>query len=573
MTYSAVNTIWVLVGAALVFFMQAGFSMCEAGFTRAKNTGNILMKNLMDFCIGTPCFWLIGFGIMFGSGSALFGWIDPLIMKDYSHILPAGVPLWAYAIFQTVFCATSATIVSGAMAERTKFSAYCIYSAAISLFIYPVSGHWIWGGGWLSKLGFHDFAGSTAVHMVGGICALIGAAILGPRIGKYDKKGKPRAILGHNLTFAALGVFILWFCWFGFNGASTIGMDTDELMISAGRIFFNTNLAAAVACCVTLIFTWIRYKKPDVSMTYNAALAGLVGITAGCDAVDPLGAAIMGVVFGIVIVLSVEFFDKVAKIDDPVGAISVHCVCGALGTILTGFFATGVSTEKGVFYGGGFHFLGVQTLGVVSVAAYVSVIITIVFLIIKHTIGLRASAEDEIAGLDISEHGLLTAYAGFAMLPDTLTEDGEDVTAVTGDIPVAEAIPVKKVPSFEEIDGKTPKFTKIEIICKEYKFEALKKALLELGITGMTLSHVLGCGIQKGKPEYYRGVEVEATLLPKIQLDIVVSKIPVRSVIETAKKVLYTGHIGDGKIFVYDVENVVKVRTGEEGYDALQHVE
>ena len=573
MTYSAVNTIWVLVGAALVFFMQAGFSMCEAGFTRAKNTGNILMKNLMDFCIGTPCFWLIGFGIMFGSGSALVGWIDPLIMKDYSHILPAGVPLWAYAIFQTVFCATSATIVSGAMAERTKFSAYCIYSAAISLFIYPVSGHWIWGGGWLSKLGFHDFAGSTAVHMVGGICALIGAAILGPRIGKYDKKGKPRAILGHNLTFAALGVFILWFCWFGFNGASTVGMDTDELMISAGRIFFNTNLAAAVACCVTLIFTWIRYKKPDVSMTYNAALAGLVGITAGCDAVDPLGAAIMGVVFGIVIVLSVEFFDKVAKIDDPVGAISVHCVCGALGTILTGFFATGVSTEKGVFYGGGFHFLGVQTLGVVSVAAYVSVIITIVFLIIKHTIGLRASAEDEIAGLDISEHGLLTAYAGFAMLPDTLTEDGEDVTAVTGDIPVAEAIPVKKVPSFEEIDGKTPKFTKIEIICKEYKFEALKKALLELGITGMTLSHVLGCGIQKGKPEYYRGVEVEATLLPKIQLDIVVSKIPVRSVIETAKKVLYTGHIGDGKIFVYDVENVVKVRTGEEGYDALQDVE
>ena len=570
MTYSAVNTIWVLVGAALVFFMQAGFSMCEAGFTRAKNTGNILMKNLMDFCIGTPCFWLIGFGIMFGSGTALFGWIDPLITKDYSHILPAGVPLWAYAIFQTVFCATSATIVSGAMAERTKFSAYCIYSAAISLFIYPVSGHWIWGGGWLSKLGFHDFAGSTAVHMVGGICALIGAAILGPRIGKYDKKGKPRAILGHNLTFAALGVFILWFCWFGFNGASTVGMDTDELMISAGRVFFNTNLAAAVACCVTLIFTWIRYKKPDVSMTYNAALAGLVGITAGCDAVDPIGAAIMGIVFGIVIVLSVEFFDKVAKIDDPVGAISVHCVCGALGTILTGFFATGVSTEKGVFYGGGFHFLGVQTLGVVSVAAYVSVIITIVFLIIKHTIGLRASAEDEIAGLDVSEHGLLTAYAGFVMLPDTVSEEDGEVTAVTGDVPAAEAIPVKKVPSFDET---SPKFTKVEIICKESKFEALKRALTELGITGMTMSHVLGCGIQKGKPEYYRGVEVEASLLPKIQLDIVVSKVPVRSVIETAKKVLYTGHIGDGKIFVYDVENVVKVRTGEEGYDALQDVE
>ncbi len=570
-TFSPVNTLWVLLGAALVFFMQAGFSMCEAGFTRAKNTGNILMKNLMDFCIGTPCFWLVGFGIMFGSGTALFGWIDPFIMKDYSHILPAGVPLWSYAIFQTVFCATSATIVSGAMAERTKFSAYCIYSAAISLFIYPVSGHWIWGGGWLAQLGFHDFAGSTAVHMVGGICALIGAKILGPRIGKYDKNGKPRAILGHNLTAAALGVFILWFCWFGFNGASTVGLDTDELMETAGRVFFNTNMSAAVACCTTLIFTWIRYKKPDVSMTYNAALAGLVGITAGCDAVSPLGSAIMGIVFGIVIVLAVEFFDKVAKIDDPVGAISVHCVCGALGTILTGLFATGSTTEKGLFYGGGFHFLGVQTLGVVTVAAYVSVIITVVFLIIKHTIGLRASASDEIEGLDISEHGLLTSYAGFAMLPDTTSADGTEVVDAIGDVPVSEAVPVKKVPT--AVPEGTPKFTKVEIICKEAKFEALKTALVALGVTGMTMTHVLGCGVQKGKPEYYRGVEIEPTLLPKIKLDIVVSKIPPRSVIETAKKVLYTGHIGDGKIFVYDVENVVKVRTGEEGYDALQDME
>ncbi|MDD6189036.1 MAG: ammonium transporter [Clostridiales bacterium] len=571
MTLSSVNTIWVLLGAALVFFMQAGFSMCEAGFTRAKNTGNILMKNLMDFCIGTPCFWLVGFGIMFGAGTKLFGWIDPMIMKDYSHILPAGVPLWAFAIFQTVFCATSATIVSGSMAERTKFSSYCIYSAAISLFIYPVSGHWIWGGGWLSELGFHDFAGSTAVHMVGGVCALIGAKMLGPRIGKYDKSGKPRAILGHNLTVAALGVFILWFCWFGFNGASTVSMDSDESITSAGLIFFNTNLCAAVACCATLIFTWIRYKKPDVSMTYNAALAGLVGITAGCDAVSPLGAAIMGLVFGIVIVLCIEFFDKVVKIDDPVGAISVHGVCGALGTILTGFFATGVSTEKGVFYGGGFHFLGVQALGVVSVIAYVAVIITIVFVIIKKTIGLRVDAAEEIAGLDVSEHGLLTAYAGFATLPDTVPVDDEQPIAVTGDIPAAEAIPVKKVPTFD--DGTSPKFTKVEIICKEARLEALKTAMMGIGITGMTVSHVLGCGVQKGKPEYYRGVQVEATLLPKVQVDIVVSKVPVRSVIEVAKKVLYTGHIGDGKIFVYDVENVVKVRTGEEGYDALQDVE
>lgn len=571
MTYSAVNTIWVLFGAALVFFMQAGFSMCEAGFTRAKNTGNILMKNLMDFCIGTTAFWLVGFGLMFGGGNAIIGKFDPLIRGDYSSILPAGVPLWAFAVFQTVFCATSATIVSGAMAERTKFSAYCIYSAAISLLIYPISGHWIWGGGWLSQMGFHDFAGSTAVHMVGGVCALIGAKILGARIGKYDKDGKPHAILGHNLTFAALGVFILWFCWFGFNGASTVGMDSDALMETAGRVFFNTNMAAAVAGCVTLIFTWIRYKKPDVSMTYNAALAGLVGITAGCDAVSPAGAAVIGIICGTLIVLAVEFFDKVAKIDDPVGAVSVHCVCGAVGTILTGLFATGVTTEAGLFYGGSLHLLGVQTLGVLSVAAYVAVVITIVFMVIKHTIGLRAGAEDEIAGLDISEHGLLTAYAGFAMFPDTATTDEENVPVmVTSETPVAEAIPVKKVLTFE---GGTPKFTKVQIICKESRFEALKTAMMDLGITGMTVSHVLGCGVQKGKPEYYRGVQVEVNLLPKVQIDIVVSKVPVRSVIETAKKVLYTGHIGDGKIFVYDVENVVKVRTSEEGFDALQDVE
>lgn len=571
MTYSAVNTIWVLIGAALVFFMQAGFSMCEAGFTRAKNTGNILMKNLMDFCIGTPIFWLAGFGLMFGSGSSVIGTFDPMIRGDYSHILPSGVPLWVFAIFQTVFCATSATIVSGAMAERTKFSAYCVYSAAISLLIYPISGHWIWGGGWLSQLGFHDFAGSTAVHMVGGICAMIGAKILGPRIGKYDKDGKPRAILGHNLTFAALGVFILWFCWFGFNGASTVGMDSDVLMETAGRVFFNTNMAAAVACCITLIFTWIRYKKPDVSMTYNAALAGLVGITAGCDAVSPAGAAVIGIVCGILVVLAVEFFDKKAKIDDPVGAISVHCVCGATGTVLTGLFATGITTEKGLFYGGGVHFLGIQVIGVLSVAAYVTVIITLVFLTIKYTIGLRADAEDEIAGLDVSEHGLLTAYDGFAMLPDTATEDeGTAPVTVAGETPVAEAIPVKKVLSFEE---GTPKFTKVEIVCKESRFEALKNAMMSIGITGMTVSHVLGCGIQKGRAEYYRGIQVEANLLPKVQVEIVVSAVPVRKVIDTAKKVLYTGHIGDGKIFVYDVENVVKVRTGEEGFDALQDIE
>jgi len=574
MTFSAANTIWVLLGAALVFFMQAGFAMCEAGFTRAKNTGNILMKNLMDFCIGTPLYWLFGYGIMFGAGTALFGWIDPFIMKDYSHILPAGVPLWAYAIFQTVFCATSATIVSGAMAERTKFSAYCIYSAAISLFIYPVSGHWIWGGGWLAEMGFHDFAGSTAVHMVGGVCALIGAKILGPRVGKYGKDGKPRAILGHNLSIAALGVFILWFCWFGFNGASTVGMDSDGLIAIASLVFFNTNLAAAVATLTTMLFTWLRYGKPDVSMTFNAALAGLVGITAGCDAVDPFGAALIGLACGFVIVLAVEFFDKVVKIDDPVGAISVHGVCGCLGTVLTGLFATGGTTMKGVFYGGGFRFLGIQALGVLATIAWTATVIAVVFLIIKKTIGLRADAADEVMGLDRSEHGLVTAYSGFVINPEEGYEaPAEMVPAVSpapasADAPAAPAVRTKP----EKAPGE-PVYTRVQIICRPASLESLKQAMNKIGITGMTVTNVMGYGMQKGKPEYYRGTPVEVTLLPKVQVDIVVTKVPVSQVVETARSVLYTGHIGDGKIFVQDVENVIRVRTGEEGYDALQSEE
>ena len=557
MEYSSVNTIWVLLGAALVFFMQAGFAMCEAGFTRAKNTGNILMKNLMDFCIGTPCFWLVGFGVMFGAGSAVFGKLDPLIMGDYSHILPAGVPLWSFAIFQTVFCATSATIVSGSMAERTKFSAYCIYSACISLFLYPISGHWIWGGGWLSQLGFHDFAGSTAVHMVGGVCACIGAAMLGPRIGKYDADGKPRAILGHNLSIAALGVFILWFCWFGFNGCSTVAMDSDEVLVSAGLVFFNTNLAAAIASVVTLIFTWIRYGKPDVSMTFNAALAGLVGITAGCDIVSPVGAAVIGAVCGILVVLSVEFFDKVVKIDDPVGAISVHGVCGATGTILTGVLAT----DGGLLYGGGFRFLGVQLLGVLAVAAYSAVLIFIVFTIIKKTIGLRCAAEEEIEGLDISEHGLASAYADWVPATSMLVDDTKASLGV-GTTPVEEAIPVYSKP-----EGS--KYTKVTIVCNQNRFEALKAQMAQIGVTGMTVTQVMGCGVQKGKTEYYRGIPMNMNLLPKLQVDIVVSTVPPEAVIAAAKSALYTGHPGDGKIFLYDVEEVVRVRTGEMGKAAL----
>ena len=565
--YSAVNTIWVLLGAALVFFMQAGFAMCEAGFTRAKNTGNILMKNLMDFCIGTPTYWILGFGLMFGGAGAIIGGFDPFVRSDYADVLPSGVPLFAFLIFQTVFCATAATIVSGSMAERTKFISYCIYSFCISAFIYPISGHWIWGGGWLSQLGFHDFAGSTAVHMVGGVCACIGAAILGPRIGKYDKDGNPRAIIGHNLSLGALGVFILWFCWFGFNGCSTVAMDSDEAMVSAGLIFVNTNMAAAVASCVTMLYTWLRYKKPDVGMTLNAALAGLVAITAGCDAVSPVGAAIIGIAAGLVLPISVGFFDSVAKIDDPVGAISVHGVCGAMGTILTGLLAV----DGGTFYGGGLHFFAIQCLGVLATAAWAAVMISIVFLILKSTIGLRVSAEEELKGLDITEHGLPSAYGGFAFVYDDTPADL--AAQATGDVPVKEAVPVEVAASAVEPSAPVGgvKMTKIDILCNMERFDALKRAMFDIGITGMTATNVMGCGEQRGKTEgYFRGAKVEATMLPSLQVSIVVSKLPVSLVVNTARKVLYTGNFGDGKIFISNVENVIKVRTGEQGYDALQ---
>ena len=565
--YSAVNTIWVLLGAALVFFMQAGFAMCEAGFTRAKNTGNILMKNLMDFCIGTPIFWLLGFGLMFGGAGAIIGGFDPFVQGDYSAILPEGVPFFAFFIFQTVFCATAATIVSGAMAERTKFISYCIYSLMISAVVYPVSGHWIWGGGWLSQLGFHDFAGSTAVHMVGGVASLIGAKILGPRIGKYDKEGKPRAILGHNLSIAALGVFILWFCWFGFNGCSTVSMTGDDTIIAAGRIFVTTNMSAAVACVTTMLFTWIRFRKPDVSMTFNAALGGLVAITAGCDVVSVEGAAIIGICAGIVLLLAVEFFDKVLKIDDPVGAISVHGVCGAMGTLLTGLLAV----DGGLFYGGGASFFLTQCLGVICVIAWVAVTMLIVFSVIKHTIGLRASAVEELEGLDIHEHGLPTAYADFSQstsMTAVAKADAYPEPYHAGQNEVPEVVQTVAQPA-AHAEGQ-PKLTNVTIICNQAKFEDLKSAMNGIGVTGMTVTQVLGCGIQKGTTEYYRGVPMTMNLLPKVQVEIVVSKVPVAQVVDTAKKVLYTGGIGDGKIFVYDVEDVVKVRTGEHGYDALQ---
>ena len=572
--YGEVFGVWFLIGAALVFWMQAGFAMVEAGFTRAKNTGNIIMKNLMDFCIGTVVFILIGFGLLMGED--LFGFIG----KPGFDLFTAYAEFdFSSFVFNLVFCATTATIVSGAMAERTKFLSYCIYSGVISALIYPIEAHWIWGGGWLSQIGFHDFAGSCAIHMVGGISALIGAKILGPRIGKFtrDTSGKVlkvNAFPGHSIALGSLGVFILWLGWYGFNGAAATSI------AQLGSIFLTTTVAPAAATVVCMIFTWIKYGKPDVSMCLNASLAGLVAITAPCDVTDAFGAVVIGVVAGFLVVFGVWLLDHVLRIDDPVGAVAVHCMNGIWGTLAVGLFATDTApgysianasgeTLTGLFYGGGFELLKLQFIGFASVAAWTAVTITITFLVIRAIAGLRVDREEEMAGLDAAEHGLPSAYAGFAMLPEYI-EEGNDPVVVSGDTPVAEAIPVKKVPAFEE---GTPKFTKIEIVCKESKFEALKNAIMKLGITGMTVSHVLGCGIQKGKPEYYRGVQVEANLFPKVQVDIVVSAVPVRRVIDTAKKVLYTGHIGDGKIFVYDVENVVKVRTGEEGFDALQDVE
>ena len=574
-----VFAVWFLIGAALVFWMQAGFAMVEAGFTRAKNTGNIIMKILMDFCIGTVVFILIGFGLLMGED--LFGFIGRPGFDLFTSYAEFD---FSSFVFNLVFCATTATIVSGAMAERTKFLSYCIYSGVISALIYPIEAHWIWGGGWLAQIGFHDFAGSCAIHMVGGISALIGAKLLGPRIGKFnkDKTGrivKVNAFPGHSIALGALGVFILWLGWYGFNGAAATSV------AQLGSIFLTTTVAPAVATVVCMIFTWIKYGKPDVSMCLNASLAGLVAITAPCDVTDAFGAIAIGAVAGLLVVFGVWLLDHVLHIDDPVGAVAVHCMNGIWGTLAVGLFATDAApgysimnvrgeTLTGLFYGGGFELLKLQITGFAAVAAWTAVTITITFLLIKAIAGLRVDREEEMLGLDVTEHGLPSAYAGFAMLPESIEEDDfaeENVpVAVPGDTPMADAIPVKRVPVFEE---GAPKFTKIEIVCKESKFEALKNAMMKLGITGMTVSHVLGCGVQKGKPEYYRGVQVEANLLPKVQVDIVVSAVPVRKVIETAKKVLYTGHIGDGKIFVYDVENVVKVRTGEEGFEALQDVE
>ena len=590
--YSAVSSqvfgVWFLIGVAFVFWMQAGFAMVETGFTRAKNAGNILMKNLMDFCIGTVVFILIGFGLLLGED--LLGFIGKPgfdIFTSYENFD------WSNFVFNLVFCATTATIVSGAMAERTKFLSYCIYSAVISALIYPLEAHWIWGGGWLAQLGFHDFAGSCAIHMVGGISAIIGAKLLGPRIGKFtkDKDGKivkVNAFPGHNLPIGCLGVFILWLGWYGFNGAAAASV--EEL----GSIFLTTTVAPAIATVVCMIFTWVKYGKPDVSMCLNASLAGLVAITAGCDVTDAFGAIVIGGVAGVLVVFGVWLLDYKLHIDDPVGAVAVHCLNGIWGTIAVGLFATdtapafargigdGVTyganqiAAVGLFYGGGFKQLGLQLLGFVTVAAWTTITITIAFLVIKATVGLRVSEEEEIVGLDSCEHGLASAYSGFSIMDvsNTMTmEVNENTDLGTADYGTAsQAQKDAAVPVAQAITSASGIF-KVSIIAKLSRYDHLKKAMNDLGVTGMTVTQVMGCGVQKGAGEMYRGVEMDATLLPKVKVEVVVSKIPVEKVIEAAKKALYTGHIGDGKIFVYNVDKVVKVRTGEEDFAALQDVE
>lgn len=574
---SAVNGevfgVWFLIGTALVFWMQAGFAMVEAGFTRAKNTGNIIMKNLMDFCIGTVVFILIGGSLLLGKDYlGLIGKPGFDIFSDYANFN------WSKFVFNLVFCATTATIVSGAMAERTKFLSYCIYSAVISAVIYPIEAHWTWGGGFLAQLGFHDFAGSACIHMVGGISALIGAAILGPRIGKFKKRKdgsiKVGAFPGHNLAIGALGVFILWLGWYGFNGAAATSLP------QLGSIFVTTTIAPAVATVVCMIFTWIKYGKPDVSMSLNASLAGLVAITASCDSTDALGSVAIGAVAGLLVVFGVWFLDYKLHIDDPVGAVAVHMLNGIWGTIAVGLFATDTApgysianksgeTLTGLFYGGGFELLGIQCIGVLATAAWTVVAITITFLLIKKTIGLRVTEEEEILGLDSTEHGLETAYAGFITYGDRISGSAPIPVTDGAAVPVDSSVPVQVMESSSPVASDV-KLSKISIICKQNKFEDLKNALNDVGVTGITVTQVLGCGAQKGKTKYYRGVEMDLTLLPKVKVEVIVSKVPVAEVVKAARTALYTGNIGDGKIFVYDVENVIKVRTGEEGYEALQ---
>ncbi len=573
--------VWFLIGAALVFFMQAGFAMVETGFTRAKNAGNIIMKNLMDFCIGTVVFILIGFGLLFGED--LVGIIGK---PGFDIFTSYGSFDWSNFVFNLVFCATTATIVSGAMAERTKFLSYCVYSAIISAVVYPIEAHWGWGGGWLSEWGFHDFAGSAHIHMVGGIAALVGAAILGPRIGKFHKTKdgeiKVNAIPGHNLTIGALGCFILWFGWYGFNGAACTSID------QLGSVFLTTTVAPAIATVTCMIFTWVKYGKPDVSMCLNASLAGLVGITAPCDVTDCLGASIIGIVSGLLVCFGVWFLDYKLHIDDPVGAVAVHMMNGIWGTIAVGLFANpdvpgyalvdqDGNELAGVFYGGGADLIIRQLGGFAAIAAFTALSMAIVFFAIKKTIGLRASEQEEIIGLDVTEHGLISSYADFAPALSDIgmkgytKDDAKSVKKVgtpgTPAVPVDKAVEVENY-SVPSPDGAT-KLTNIVVIFKQQKLQQFIEAMEAIDVKGITVTNVLGCGMQNGQVNYYRGTTVEMNLLPKVKAEIAVCAVPVEKVVAAAKAALYTGNYGDGKMFIYDIENVIKIRTGEEGYNAL----
>ena len=575
--------VWFLIGAAFVFWMQAGFAMCEAGFTRAKNAGNIIMKNLMDFCIGTVMWFICGASLMLGE-NILKGFVGGFSFDVFTNY---GNFNYSAFVFNLVFCATTATIVSGSMAERTKFSSYCIYSAVISAVIYPIEAHWTWGGGFLARWGFHDYAGSNCIHMVGGICAFIGAWMLGPRIGKYEKDEsgkitKINAFPGHNLVIAALGVFILWMGWYGFNGAAATDVPT------MGSVFLTTTVAPSVATVVCMLFTWIKYGKPDVSLCLNASLAGLVAITAPCDVTDCAGAAVIGIVSGLLVVFGVWFNDYVTHVDDPVGAVAVHMLNGIWGTVAVGLFATEsapgfavAGIREGLFYGGGFTQLFKQIVGMGVTALWTTVMIFIAFTVIRKTVGLRVPEEEEIEGLDATEHGLASAYAGFsivdmtsaAMVANENTSLGTSEYERASEAARKAAVPV--VNASESVRGTSldTGISKVVIITKLSRYDKIKRALNDLGVTGITVTQVTGCGIEKGAGQMYRGVEMDMTLLPKIKLEVVVSQIPVESVIETAKKTLYTGKIGDGKIFVYPVSKVVKIRTGEEDFAALQDVE
>lgn len=548
------DTIWIAICTVLVFFMQTGFAMLETGFTRKKNSCNVIMKNIMDFAVGSIFYWILGFGIMFGATTGVVGVIDLFSNGDCSAASQT-IPQPVFMAWQLVFCATSATIVSGAMAERTAFKSYLIYSAVMSAVVYPISGCWIWNAnGWLAQLGFHDFAGGTAVHLLGGSAAFAGAAVLGARIGKYDKKKKSRAILGQNIPLAALGAFILWVSWFGFNGGSVVTSESGFDLVAIGSVFMNTILSSSACAVSAMIITWVRYGKSDITMTLNGIVAGLVAVTAGADQLPHYAALLVGVGAAFVMIYGIEFIDHICKVDDPVGAISVHGLCGAFGTIMTGVF----SVEKGVIYTGRFNFLGVQLLGVLSVAVYGLAAMTLLFVILKHTVGIRVFEKAEIMGLDRSEHGWQSNVTD-DLISDLSDGNAKSVTQIDFSKPIDR--------SAYKADGK---IRKVVILMNSSKFESLKDALDEIDITGMTVTNVNGCGIQKGSTDYYRGSEAKSHLLPKIKVEIVISTVPLGLLVDTVKRVLYSGNIGDGKIFVYEVENVIKIRTDEEGKMALE---